>query len=39
MKKSLVLTAVAALLVGVFAGAFFTLHSTTLQPRRLIVKK
>ncbi len=29
MKKSLVLTAVAALLVGVLAGAFFTLHTTT----------
>jgi len=29
MKKSLVLTAVAALLVGVLAGAFFTLHTST----------
>jgi hypothetical protein len=29
MKKSLVLTAVAALLVGALAGAFFTLHMTT----------
>ena len=29
MKKSLVLTAVAALLVGVLAGAFFTLHTAT----------
>jgi len=29
MKKSLVLTAVAALLVGVLAGAFFALHTTT----------
>ena len=29
MKKSLVLTAVAALLVGALAGAFFTLHTTT----------
>jgi len=28
MKKSLVLTAVAALLVGVLAGAFFTMHTT-----------
>ena len=28
MKKSFVLTAVAALLVGAFAGAFFTLHAT-----------
>jgi Allene oxide cyclase len=29
MKKSLVLTAVAALVVGVLAGAFFTLHTST----------
>ena len=29
MKKSLVLTAVTALLVGALAGAFFTLHATT----------
>ena len=29
MKKSLVLTAVAALLFGALAGAFFTLHTTT----------
>jgi allene oxide cyclase len=29
MKKSLVLTAVAALLVGALAGAFFMLHTTT----------
>src|SRR5947209_18349283 len=29
MKKSLVLTAVAALLVGALAGAFFTLHIAT----------
>lgn len=29
MKKSLVLTAVAALLVGALAGAFFTLHTAT----------
>ena len=28
MKKSLVLTAVAALLVGALAGAFFTMHTT-----------
>lgn len=28
MKKSLVLTAVAALVVGVMAGAFFTLHTS-----------
>ncbi len=28
MKKSLVLTAVAALLVGAFAGAFFTIHAS-----------
>ena len=28
MKKSLILTAVAALFVGVLAGAFFTLHTT-----------
>jgi hypothetical protein len=27
MKKSLILTAVAALLVGAFAGAFFTMHT------------
>ena len=29
MKKSLVLTAVAALVVGVLAGSFFTLHTST----------
>jgi len=29
MKKSLVLTAVAALLLGVLAGAFFTMHTST----------
>jgi hypothetical protein len=29
MKKSLVFTAIAALLVGAFAGAFFTLHTTS----------
>jgi hypothetical protein len=29
MKKSLVLTAIAALLVGAMAGAFFTMHTTT----------
>jgi allene oxide cyclase len=29
MKKFLVLTAVVSLLVGVLAGAFFTLHTTT----------
>src|SRR6516165_7455994 len=29
MKKSLVLTAVAALLVGAFAGAFLTMHATS----------
>src|SRR6266581_927045 len=29
MKKSLVLTAVASLLVGALAGVFFTLHTTT----------
>ena len=38
MKKSLVLTAVAALLVGALAGAFFTLH-TRRQLRRLMGKK